>query len=126
MTKIWLKTVTAEQLAKVEVGDWLEGYGDILSLATKRLVRRFGRLFCCRIEQLKKQLKEGHHCASFEMCEGAGQKYEAKIEQQQNMIRELIKAGQQAYAGLCTGDLGTCDKGIELLDEVVPKAEEML
>lgn len=55
--KLWLKTVTPEQLAEIKVGDWLEGFGDILSLVEETLVRRFGQLFQAKIEQQRKCIR---------------------------------------------------------------------
>lgn len=41
MIKIYLKTITAKQLQKVEIGDWIEGCGDILSLAQVKFIHEF-------------------------------------------------------------------------------------
>lgn len=42
--EIYLKSVTTEKLSKIEVGDWLEGYGDVLSLSERAYIRKYGFL----------------------------------------------------------------------------------
>jgi hypothetical protein len=42
--KVWLSTATAEQLAEINVCDWLEGYGVVMSLAEQEFIRRYGFL----------------------------------------------------------------------------------
>ena len=44
--QIWLKSVTAEELSEIEVLDWLEGYGLVMSLAERNYIRRYF-LFQC-------------------------------------------------------------------------------
>ncbi len=40
--EIWLKDVTAEALSNIEIFDWIEGYGQVMSLASKKLIRKYG------------------------------------------------------------------------------------
>ena len=42
--------------------------------------------------RLEQQLKEGHHCQSFDMCGEAHEYYEKKIEQLQNQNKRMRKA----------------------------------
>lgn len=42
--EIWLKNVTVEDIVKIEVYDWVEGYGMISSLAERTFIRRYGLL----------------------------------------------------------------------------------
>lgn len=42
INEIYLHSVTAEDLSKIEVCDWLEGYGMIGSLAQQTYIRRYG------------------------------------------------------------------------------------
>lgn len=41
---IFIETATPEQFEKIEIGDWLEGYGDVMSHAEKTYLRRLGSL----------------------------------------------------------------------------------
>ena len=49
---IRFNTVTAKQLSEIEVGDWLEGYGDVLSLAEVHYIRKYGSLLINLKEKL--------------------------------------------------------------------------
>ena len=42
--QIYLSTVTPEELSAIEVHDWLEGYGMVISLAEQKYIRRYGFL----------------------------------------------------------------------------------
>jgi len=40
--EIWIKNATAEEISTIEVLDWLEGYGQVMSLAEQIFIRRYG------------------------------------------------------------------------------------
>lgn len=42
MKKVWLKSATLQDFAEIEIGDWIEGVGMIMSHFEKDFVRRFG------------------------------------------------------------------------------------
>lgn len=42
--QVWLAKVTAKQLAEINVGDWIEGFGDVNSLAVQEFIRKYGFL----------------------------------------------------------------------------------
>lgn len=44
MQKLFLKSMTPEQLENVQVLDWIEGFGDVLSIAQANFIQRFGKL----------------------------------------------------------------------------------
>lgn len=52
--EIYLKSVTAEVLSKIEVLDWLEGFGDVLSLAERDYIRKYGFLLLKREMEIKR------------------------------------------------------------------------
>ena len=75
-----------------------------------------------RIKKLKDQLKEGHHCSSFEMCGGAGDEYEKRIEQLRAENKELK---QKRWANLNTTRcmLIACMDNLKVLEEDMRCAE---
>lgn len=40
MKKLWLKDITTQSLKEAEVGDWVEGFGDIQSHSERQFIRR--------------------------------------------------------------------------------------
>jgi len=42
MKKIWIKSATLKDFAEIEIGDWIEGVGMIMSHFEKDFIRRFG------------------------------------------------------------------------------------
>ena len=42
--EVYLKSVTEKQLTEINVGDWLEGFGDVNSLAVQKFIRKYGQL----------------------------------------------------------------------------------
>jgi len=44
MKKYWLKDAPNINFAKIEVLDWLQGYGQVMSIAERDFIRHFGNL----------------------------------------------------------------------------------
>lgn len=58
--EVFLKEATAKILSEIEILDWLEGYGQILSLASQKLINKYGFMLIKmqkKFEILKEQNK---------------------------------------------------------------------
>lgn len=113
MQKIWLKLVTAEQLRKVEIGDWLEGYGDVLSLAEQDYIRKYGFLLIKLQDEKRiknKQLKNELINARLGNSEG-WKKLQDEVKQLQE---RLVQSERQNYCQMCGN----------ILDGYVPPGSE--
>ena len=59
MKKLWVKSATLQDFAEIEIGDWLEGVGMIMSHFEKDFIRRFGHYLT---SQSSRQITRRENC----------------------------------------------------------------
>lgn len=90
--EIYLKSVTVEELSKIEILDWLEGYGQVMSLAERDYIRQYGfllRSLQAEIKSMGEVLRDGGIFNTWERID--------KL-QEENEIQDLIIKRLEANA----------------------------
>lgn len=94
--EIFIKTVTAEELVNVEIFDWLEGYGQISSLAEQEYIRRYGFLLV-KLQLKNKQL--GNELINARLSNSEG--WKELQDEVKKLQKQLLLSESQNYCKTC-------------------------
>ena len=94
---LFLSSVTAEQLSKVNIGDWLEGYGSISSLAERYYIRSYGFLLLEILNEIFNKRNEMNRLIGI-ITDGIDAPLNKKLKMENSQLKQdLLKFGGHQF-----------------------------